>query len=131
MGRNWEKVRSFSLERDDSVPLAVHGDQITCCSVWENEITAYSLSGELLRTHSGFGDIGVSQFNHLTLCDVDDDDRALVIDYNNDRLQVMSGQGEFSVLQLAPPVAMPNRAVLFNDCLYLVSHYDRFIHKYG
>ena len=73
----------------------------------------------------------MSQLNYLTLCDVDDDDRALVIDYNNDRLQVMSGQGEFSVLQLAPPVAGPTGAVLFNDCLYLVSHYDRFIHKYG
>ena len=64
------------------------------------------------------------------VCDVDDDGRTLIVDIGNDRLQVMSEQGEFSVLQLQPPVTGPSAAVLLNDCLYLVSHYNRSIHKY-
>ena len=130
LDRGWEMVRRFSLERGGSITLAVYADQVTCCSAWENKMASYSLSGELLQTHGRYGSSGPGQLICPAVCDVDDDGRTLIVDIGNDRLQVMSEQGEFNVLQLQPPVAGPSRAVLFNGCLYLVSHNNRSIHKY-
>ena len=53
------------------------------------------------------------------ISDDDDDDSVLIADQLNQRLQVMSEQGEFSVLQLKPPVSQPRSAVLFNNHLYV------------
>ena len=63
--------------------------------------------------------------------DDDDDCSVLIVDWGNDRLQVMSEQGEFTVLQLQPPVSRPRSAVLFKNNL-IVASIDKFqIHKYS
>ena len=63
------------------------------------------------------------------ICADDDDGSVLIAGYINGRLQVMSEQGEFSVLQLQPPVSGPRIAVLFNNQLY-VAKFDGSLHKY-
>ena len=73
------------------------------------------------------------QFYRPIISDDDDDGSVLIADYYNDRLQVMSEQGEFSVLQLQPPAKWPRSAVLFNNQLYISSNSlgDKRIYKYS
>ena len=101
--------------KGDVLTLSISNNQLKCGSSTDGVIKVYSLSGELLQTYgtSGVGDAG--QF----ICNDDDDGSVLITD--NDRLQVMSEQGEFSVLQLQPPVPGPRSAVLFNNHIYVTS----------
>ena len=64
------------------------------------------------------------------ICDDDDDGSVLIVDNGNHRFQVMSEQGEFSVLQLQPPVAFSSSAVLFNNQLYVKSAWSNTISKF-
>ena len=108
-------------EKDSILTLSISNNQLKCCSWGDGIIKVYSLSGELLQTYgtSGSGDAG--QFNCPFISDDDDDGSVLIADCGNNRLQVMSEQGEFNVLQLKPPVSVPRSAVLFNNQLYLTS----------
>ena len=75
----------------------------------------------MLQTH---GEEGCGDADHLAcpyISDDDDDGSVLIAEEGNDRLQVMSEQGEFSVLQLQPPVLDPRSAVLYNNNLYVTS----------
>ena len=84
-------------------------------------VQVHSLRGELLQTHVAPGRRGAGQSKNRYICDDDDDGSVLIADCGNNRLQVMSEQGEFNVLQLKPPVSVPRSAVLFNNQLYLTS----------
>ena len=102
----WTKVRSFKVIRG-LVTLSVQNNQVKCCSSGADKIAVYSLTGQLLQTHGSYGSGDAGQFKYPYTCGDDDDGSVLIADYNNDRLQVMSEQGEFSVLQLqcnAPPL---------------------------
>ena len=72
------------------------------------------------------GDTG--QLSGPVISDNDDDGSVLIADHCRNGLQVMSEQGEFSVLQLQPPVSRPRSAVLWKDQLYVTSW--KYIHKY-
>ena len=91
----------------------------------------YSLSGELLQTYGARGGGDAAKLNGPFIGDDDDDGSVLIADYGNDRLQVMSEQGEFSVLQLQPPISQPCSAMLFNKQLYVISEDDNLIYKYS
>ena len=125
----WAPTTSIAHDFDnkgDVLTLSVSNNQLKCGSSTDGVIKVYSLSGELLQTYgtSGCGDAG--QF----ICNDDDDGSVLITD--NDRLQVMSEQGEFSVLQLQPPVPGLCSAVLFNNNLYVTSSaYNNTICKYS
>ena len=129
-GSSWVKVHSFSVDLDHWITLSVKNNQIKCCSDNDNKIAVYSLSGELLQTYgTSERDGGAGQLNYPYICTDDDDGSVLIADRGNDRLQVMSEQGEFSVLQLQPPVSQPRGAVLFNNQLY-VAKFGRSLYKY-
>ena len=120
----------FSTEKN-FLTLSISNNQLKCCSAEDGVIKVYSLSGELLQTCGtrGRGDAG--QLYWPFVSDDDDDGSVLIADYGNDRLQVMSEQGEFSVLQLQPPVSRPCGAVLFKNNLYVASIDHNQIHKYS
>ena len=61
------------------------------------------------------------QLDYQYIYDDDDDGSVLIADCGNGRLQVMSEQGEFSVLQLQPPVSGSRRPVMSNRELYVTS----------
>ena len=114
----WRQLRSIDHDFETkgyTLTPSISNNQLKCCSAGDSVIKVYSLSGELLQTYgtSGVGDAG--QF----ICNDDDDGSVLITD--NDKLQVMSEQGEFSVLQLQPPVSRPRSAVLFNNQLYVTA----------
>ena len=75
----------------------------------------------MLQTYgrSGRGDAG--QLSSPVISNDDDDGSVLIADRDNNRLQVMSEQGEFSVLQLQPSVSEPRSAALFDNRLYVTS----------
>ena len=125
----WLQIRSIDLDFDDkgyTLTLSISNNQLTCCSAGDGSIKVYSLSGELLQTYGtrGRGDAG--QLDCPFISDDDDDGSVLIADRDIDRLQVMSEQGEFNVLQLQPPVSRPSvsqprSAVLFNNQLFVTS----------
>ena len=125
------KVHSFRVDLNGTVTLSVKNNQIKCCSSFDTKIVIYSLSGKLLQTYGTHGRDDAGHFCFPYICADDDDGSVLIADRNNCRLQVMSEQGEFSVLQLQPPVSVPSSAVLFNNQLYVTSDWDKSLIKYS
>ena len=114
------------------VTLSILNNRITCCSREFGSIACYSLSGELLQTYGACersGDTG--QLSGPVISDDDDDGGVLIANHRRNGLQVMSEQGEFSVLQLQPPVSEPRGAVLFNNNLYVTSEDKKTVYKYS
>ena len=85
----------------------------------------------MLQTYGTPGRSDVGQLDCPFISGDDDDGSVLIADWGNNRLQVMSEQGEFSVLQLQPPVSRPRSAVLFNNNLYVTSYDKKAIYKYS
>ena len=145
------QTRVFQLNRSDSLPgwceqrsvdhdfgteknfltLSISNNQLNCCSAENAIIKVYSLNGELLQTYGAQGRGDACQLYCPFISDDDDDGSVLIADYGNNRLQVMSKQGQFSVLQLQPPVSRPRSAVLFKNHLYVTSEHDKRIYKYS
>ena len=123
----WTKIRSidhdfkkkYMASADYNLTLSISNNQLKYCSAESDSIKVYSLSGKLLKTYGsrGFGNAG--NFGCAYISDDDDDGSVLIVDQRNDDLQVMSEQGEFSFLQLEPPVSARRRAVLFSNQLYM------------
>ena len=59
------------------------------------------------------------------LCMVDGDEGMLIADCNNERLQVRERSGQWSVLDLQPPVIRPNGAVVIDNRLYVSAGVDK------
>ena len=121
---SWTKIRSINHkfeERFGSLTLSISNNQLKCCSRGDDIIKVYSLSGELLQTHGTCGSGDAGHLYYPCISDDDDDGSVLIADCGNHRLQVMSEQGEFSLLQLPPPELRPCSAVLFNNQLYVTS----------
>ena len=81
----------------------------------------YSLTGEFIRAHGTPGSGEAGQFNEPLICDVDRDGNVLIADRGNNRLQMMSEQGEFSVLEVQPEASRPSSAVMLDGYLYVTS----------
>ena len=120
----WCQLRSIDHDfasKSQTLTLSISNNQLKCCSWAESTIKVYSLSGELLQTYGTPGRADAGQLRTPAISDDDDDGSVLIADCGNHRLQVMSEQGEFSVLQLQPRVSRPCSAVLFNNQLYVTS----------
>ena len=118
----WRQLRSIDHDFDNKswlLTLIISNNQLKCCSQNDYAIKVYSLSGELLQTHGRRGTEHAGGLSYPYISDDDDDGSVLIADQRNHRLQVMSEQGEFSVLQLKPVVSGPRSAVLFNNQLYV------------
>ena len=125
----WRQLRSIDHDFDNKswlLTLIISNNQLKCCSQNDYAIKVYSLSGELLQTHGRRGTEHAGCLSYPYISDDDDDGSVLIADQRNHRLQVMSEQGEFSVLQLKPVVSGPRSAVLFNNQLY-VSQLDQLV----
>ena len=126
----WKKVHSFNVIRGFTM-LSVQNNQLKCCSIGEDKISVYSLTGQLLQAHGSRESDDAGKFCCPYICGDDIDGSVLIADWGNDRLQMMSEQGGFSVLQLQPPVSQPRSAVLFNNNLYVVSEDKKTVYTYS
>ena len=114
IGPDFEGIGKFQT-------LSISNNQLKCCSTGDSIIKVYSLSGKFLQMYGTCGWRNAGQLRYPVICDGDADGSVLIVDRGNDRLQVMSEQGEFSGLQLHPPVPLLINAVLFNNQLYVTS----------
>ena len=130
-GRDWNKVHSFTVAMEGFITLSVKNNSMKCSSTREDKIEVYSLSGELLQTHGTWGSDDAGELSCSAICADDEEGSVLIADRDNNRLQVMSEKGEFTVLQLQPPVTEPCSAVVFNDKLYVTSDDNKKIYKYA
>ena len=111
--------------------LRAANNRLMCSNTAHHEIQVYSLSGELLQAFSRPGSGDADRFNSPIICDVDTDGCVLIADCDNDRLQVMSEQGEFRVLDLQPHISQPESAVIFSGDLYVTSYKECTVYKYS
>ena len=110
--------------------LRAANNRLMCSNTAHHEIQVYSLSGELLQAFSRPGSGDADRFNSPIICDVDTASNVLIADCDNGRLQVMSEQGEFCVLDLQPRVSHPESAIIFSSHLYVTSYMGRAVYKY-
>ena len=132
--QGWRHLRSIEHDFEEKghiLTLSITNTQLKCCSRGDDTIKVYSLSGELLQMYGTSGRGGAGNLRRPRISDDDDDGSVLIADCGNDRLQVMSEQGEFSVLQLRPPVSRPTSAVLFNNHVFVTSWYRSTTYKYS
>ena len=115
-----------------TVTLRVKHDHLICSNLsWAHEvIRVYALDGSLVQTFGNRGSGGEGEFYFPFVADADVDGSVLITDCYNNRLQVMSEQGEFSVLQLQWPVSKPRGAMFFNNQLYVTSWSKQTLCKY-
>ena len=138
----WETRDTISLAgvvgENAFVTMATANGKIFACSHLDNKVFVLSQSGEVLQTHGkeGPGPVGELMFHCLAvskarsvpagelsrprLCAVDSEESMLVADRGNDRLQVCDVSGQWSVLDLQPPVKRPVRAAVIDNKLYVV-----------
>ena len=95
-----------------------------------HRIDIFSLNGRL-QSNTGFQGIGgPGQLNLPYICSIDAAGAALIADNGNDRLQLLSANGQWSIVQLQPHVNRPQSACVMNDTLYVTEWSNRLLHAY-
>ena len=132
------KLRTIKLlfahnknKRDATLKMCATNNGLACSSSTHNEIQEYSFSGEFRQIYGRPGSGEAGQLAFPRICDVDTSGSVLITDCDNNRLQVMSEQGEFCVLDLEPEVSGPVSAAIFSGHLYVTSGNRTTIHKYS
>ena len=124
----WETRDTISLagvvKPNACLTLATANGKIFACSDDDGEVFVLSQSGEVLQTHGKPGSGPAGELNYPRLCAVDSEESMLVADWGNDRLQVCDVSGQWSVLDLQPPVKRPSRAAVIDNKLYVVCSWD-------
>ena len=131
---NWSTIRSFKALKGsmfDWITLSVKNNHLKWYSENEGRIRVYTLTGQLVQTFGTKGSGDAGQFKSPYICDDDEAGSVLIADCRSNRLQVMTEEGEFSLLQLQPPVSGPRSAALFNNQLYITSSRVNIIYKYS
>ena len=126
------------------VTLATANGKIFACSDVDAKVFVLSQSGEVLQTHSK--PTGELMFNlrwvlknlvfqsdelRPSLCAVDSEGAMLVVDCENEHLQVGDSSGQWSLLDLQPPVKMPIGAAVIDNKLYVCSYLEETLSVYA
>ena len=132
----WETHDTISLAdvvKDDAyVTLATANGKIFGCSaVNDAKVFVLSQSGEVLQTHGKHGSGPAGALFGPRLCAVDSEDSMLVADWGNHRLQVCDASGQWSVLDLEPPVKVPNGAAVIDNKLYVCCLASKILSVYA
>ena len=118
-------------EPGGTLRIRAANNRLTCSTTTHHEILVYSLSGEFLQAYGRPGSGDADRLDSPIICDVDTAGNVLIADCDNDRLQLMSEQGEFCVLDLQPHVSHPESAVIFNGYLYATAYNECAVYKYS
>lgn len=112
--------------------MSVTNQIIKCCSAKQQNIVVYSPMGEhKLLTVGESGSKQAGQFNYPLISDDDSYGTLLIADNDNNRIQVLTCYGGFSVLKLCPQVSQPRSVVLLNNHLYVTSVEKQTLAKYS
>ena len=127
--QQWERVNRFSVIRGN-ITLSVQNNNMLVCSAGDNRIAVYSMSGEFENSYGTKGQGIDDRLDGPIICNDDDSGSVLIADRYNNRLQVMSQQGEFSIAVLKPSMECPVGAALFGSNLFVTSSAANAIYKY-
>lgn len=114
--------------------LCVHGCNLYVGCFNEDTLYVYNMEGTVLRKLGTHGTGLAAEFNGLILCSVDNKGNALLLDYNNQRLQTCGHSGRFCELRIKwGEAGFPNHAYVDADTsdLFVVSCHPHQIIKYG
>ena len=111
--------------------LATANGKIFACSLQDAKVFVLSQSGEVLQTHGKPGSGQAGELNNPRLCAVDSEESMLVADCDNDRLQVCDVSGQWSLLDLQPPVKRPTCAAVIDNKLYVCSFREKTLSVYA
>ena len=120
--------RSLKLHRhvkpEAVVTLAVSNENLVCCSREDNKILMFSLHGwQMQPVHmTTSGEAG--SFSQPYICCTDGRSDVLIADHGNNRLQVMTSDGRFSVLRTSFIVEQPRAATFHKNSLVIVSTHE-------
>ena len=84
-----------------------------------SKIKAYAPSGAFQLTTSKFGSLTAGELIGPHICNTDASAATLIADLGNNRLQVMSAKGQWSIVPLDPPVKKQINVCLVQDTLYV------------
>ena len=128
----WKQCHSFSVnaEKYNEITLCISNNLLYVCLSGDNRIDIFSLDGHLRSSTDSNGDGGPRQLSCPFICATDDAGAALIADYSNNRLQLLSANGQWSIVQLQLPVEDPWGACLVNDTLYVNEWYNKSLHAY-
>ena len=80
-----------------------------------------SLEGRAIVKYGRYG-TKIGEFNQPFECMCDDDDNLLIVDFWNNRLQLLHGE-KWSKIKLQPPPMWPHKAVFDGRALYMFDIY--------
>ena len=115
---------------DMYMTMAVANNKLYVCSAHDNEVYVVTPYGEVMATHGSSGSRLAGELDCPFLCAVDSDESMLVADCKNHRLQVCDRTGQWSVLDLQPPVSYPTRAAISGNKLYVSSWWGQKLTMY-
>ena len=111
-GDTWWGLRRIHtpFNREDIINLWVNDKNIYASS-WDNDaIFVFNHDGTILGQHGVRGSGEAGKLDHPLLCHGDDDGDVFIADWGNLRLQVLHGDGHFSVVNI-PIMWWPDSAV--------------------
>ena len=117
----WEQIHSFSIDTTTGrfITLGISNDLLYVCALYDDKIDAYTLKGAFRFTTGKQGKSASGDLYWPRICDTDASGAALIADCGNHRLQVLSANGQWSIVPLDPPVKRPWGACFVNDALYV------------
>ena len=121
----WKQRYSWSVDtRKGYTSLGIANNQLYACLQDYHIINIFSLSGLFKYGTGSKGSGGPGEFNSPLICATDTAGDVLIADYSNDRLQLLKANGQWSIVQLQPPVKNPWGACFMNETLYVSKHYN-------
>ena len=128
----WKHCNSFSVHGKAGyiISLGIANNLLYVCLACENRIDIFSLDGQLKSSTGRKGNGAAGELHGPCIGAADAAGTALISDFANNRLQLLSGNGQWSILQLQPRIEKPFGACLVNDTLYVNGWKEKSIHAY-
>ena len=127
----WKECRRINLEcGSQTITLSIHDSIIYVCLRGKTKLMAYSLSGEQMGSWVSLGGEEAGELSDPFLCMTGTDCAVLIADRDNNRLQVLGADRQWSVVSMQPPVRRPKSALLHRGRLLVASYRDNTLYEY-
>ena len=128
----WKQRHSFSVNATKNliITLCMSNNCLYACLSVDNRIDIFSLDGHLRSSTGSCGDGAADQLSTPFICATDAAGAVLIADCDNNRLQLLTANGQWSLVQLQPHAVNPSGACIMNDTLYVNEYYKKSLHAY-
>ena len=127
----WKECRRIDLGCvSQIITLFIHDNMIYVYLCDDAKLMAYSLSGEQMGSWGSKGEGEAGELNGPFLCMTGKGGALLIADRDNDRLQVLGANRQWSIVSLQPPVKWLKNALLHRGRLLVTSELDDTLYVY-